>query len=152
MPNTLPRLLCSARSLFRKWAPALAFVLIGLALLTGREQLLDFTSYLYRATGAAGNNMSGAEVAAESQAAGWIPFGLITSKLLAASGAFVLACILVWRMQRLVLPGPASWAKNRYSHAFERLSDGDKFRVYQVGRWQLIALAIGALIFASTIL
>ncbi len=151
MANTLTRLLCSLRSLSRKWAPALFFVLIGVALLVGREQLLALTSFVYGATNAAGPDMSGAEVAAETQAAGWVPFGVLTSKLLAASGAFIMVCILVWRMQRLVLPGPAKWAKSEYSPAFERLSDVEKFKAYQAGRWQLIALAVAALLFAALV-
>ena len=151
MPHFLTRLLCSLRSLARKWSPALLFLLTGLALLTGREQLLDLTTRLYHATGAAGQNMSGAEVAAESAAAGWLPFGLLTSKLLTTAGTFCLLCIIVWRMQRLVLPEPAKWAKEDYSKAFGRLSEADKFKVYQAGRWQLIGLAVAAALFAALV-
>lgn len=139
------------RSQLRKWTPALFFVCVGLALLFGQDALLALTSYVHGANPAGGANMSGAEVAAEAQASGWLPFGLLASKLLTATGAFCLVCIIVWRMQRLVLPAPSEWARKGYSVAFDSLPEREKFTVYQAGRWQLIALAVAALLFAALV-
>lgn len=144
-------ILRSALSFARKCAPALFFVFTGFALLYGQDALLALTSYIQGASVNQGADMSGAEVAAEAQASGWLPFGLLTSKLLTATGAFCLACIAVWRMQRLVLPGPSGWAKEHYPAAFNSLPEREKFAVYQAGRTQLIALMIAALLFAALV-
>ncbi|MDO7849035.1 hypothetical protein Q5H92_21905 [Hymenobacter sp. M29] len=151
MPNFSPfsRFLCALLSTARKLTPWLLFFAAGAGMLYGPAVIREALARFYHSTAAAGVNMSGAEVTTETQAAGWLPFGVVTSKMLATVGMFVVLCLIVWRMQRLVLPGPAKWAKNDYPKAFEQLPTLEKFRVYQVGRWQLIALVGIAAVFAA---
>jgi hypothetical protein len=144
----LLRYFSAVASFVRKWLPAAAFLGLGLALLAGPDKLHGFLAYLYGAT-ATGSEMSAAELQAEAQASGWLPFALVTSKLLTTLGAFVLFAIGVWRLHRLIEPGAATWAKKGYAVAFDSLSDPEKFIEYRRGRWQLIALIAAAALFAT---
>jgi hypothetical protein len=99
----------------------------------------------------ASTEMSGAEVAAEAQASGWVPAGTVTSKLITAGGAFLFFIILQWLSQHLTHPGPTRWAKSGYSDAFDALPDGEKFSAYGRIRLYQTMLAVGALLFAALV-
>lgn len=151
MPNFSPfsRFICSLLSTLRKLTPWLLFIAAGAGMLYGPAVIREALARFYHSTAAAGVNMSGAEVATETQAAGWLPFGVVTSKLLATVGMFVVLCLMVWRMHRIIAPTETKWAKQDSSRAFEQLPTVEKLRDYRAGRWQLIALAGIAAVFAA---
>lgn len=156
----------------RKAGPYLIFAVLGVAMLYGQRGLQAGTSLVHGTAHvslhphitSAGNpvlgdfvearpssEMSGAEVAAEAQASGWVPAGTVTSKLITAGGAFLFFIILQWLSQHLTHPGPTRWAKNGYSEAFEALPDGEKFGAYGRIRLYSTLLAVGALLFAALV-
>jgi hypothetical protein len=156
----------------RKAGPYLIFFALGAAMLYGQRGLQAGTALVHGAahldwhphTTPAGNpvlgdfveapataNMSGAEVAAEAQASGWVPAGTVTSKLITAGGAFLFFIILQWLSQHLTHPGPTRWAKSGYSQAFDALPDGEKFGAYGRIRLYQTMLAVGALLFAALV-
>jgi hypothetical protein len=159
----------------RKAGPYLIFIGLGLLYLFGQPALRAVTSYVHgvsdttelapvtRTMAALGDpeakaivaqvsaNMSGAEVEAEAQAAGWVPAGTVTSKLITAGGAFLFFIILQWLAQQLTHPGPTRWAKTGYSKAFDELPDTEKFSAYGRIRLYSTMLAVGALLFAALV-
>ena len=96
-------------------------------------------------------NATGAEVVADQQSAGWPTPGLVTGKLITASGAYVFFTILSWLVQHLTHPTPTAWAKGGYSAAFKVADDNAKFIIYQ--RMQLNqTIRVGAaLLFAALV-
>lgn len=138
---------------FRKVGPYLLFALLGVAMLFGQRALLTVTEAVHGVSGpvVATANMTGAEVAADAQASGWVQAGAVTSKLITAGGAFLFFIILQWVAQQLTHPGPTSWAKKRYTAAFDALDDVEKFRAYGRIRLYSTLLAVGALIFAAVV-
>jgi len=136
----------------RKAGPYLIFAVLGVAMLYGERSLHAVTELVHGVSGTAPTaEMSGAEVAAEAQASGWVPAGTVTSKLITAGGAFLFFIILQWLSQHLTHPGPTRWAKSGYSDAFDALPDGEKFGAYGRIRLYQTLLAIGALLFAALV-
>jgi len=143
-----------ARSL-RKAGPYALFFLFGLLMLWGPFVVHRVTSFVHNAPAGAApgplGNATGAEVAAEAQAAGFPSFGLVTGKLITAAGAYVFMGVVLWALQQLTHPTPSRWAKTEYADAFDGLESLDKFAVYQRLRLHLILLGAAALVFAALV-
>ena len=137
--------------MLRKTFLYLFFIALGAVLLFGHGWLLALTSLLNHAPDVptATGNATGAEVAAQAQAGGWVQAGVVFSKLLAAGAAYVFFIILIWTVQRLTHPEPTRWAKEDYSADFKGRPVAEKFYVYGNLRRNLIWLAIGCLIFGA---
>ena len=138
------------------WLPLLIFFALGAALLFGKPALLAITSYINGVDPTAvahklPANMSGAEVAADKQASGWMPAGL-GSKFLFSAGYFFLFVFLVWIGQSIAEPRGKEWVKTSAKTDAELLTEAEKFREYRAGRWQLVVLAVAAMIAGAYIL
>lgn len=146
--KSLPaRLLSSVRS---NLLPLAIFLALGAAVLYGQRVMLALTTSVYHAHATASAEMSGAEVAAQQQASGWVPAGT-GSKYLFAAGFFFLFIFLIWIGQSITAKPQKRWAKQHYSREFLHLSPYERFQENRVGRWQLVALAVGAMIAAAII-
>lgn len=145
--SLLARLLSSVRS---NLLPLAIFLVLGAAVLYGQRVMLALTTFVYNARPTASTEMSGAEVAAQQQASGWVPAGT-GSKYLFAAGFFFLFIALVWLAQSITAKPQKRWAQRHYTSEFMRLSSYERFQENRVGRWQLVALAIGAMIAAAII-
>jgi hypothetical protein len=145
--KSLPaRLLSSVRS---NLLPLAIFLVLGAAVLYGQRAMLALTTFIYNAHGT-GTEMSGAEVAAQQQASGWVPAGT-GSKYLFAAGFFFLFIALIWLAQSITAKPQKRWAQRHYTSEFMHLSSYERFQENRVGRWQLVALAIGAMVAAAII-
>ena len=138
------------------WLPILIFFALGAALLFGKPVLLAITSYVHGVDPQAvadklPANMSGAEVAADKEASGWLPAGL-GSKFLFSAGYFFLFVFLVWIAQSIAEPRGKAWVKTEAKTDAEALTVAEKFREYRAGRWQLILLAVASMIAGAYIL
>lgn len=142
----LARLLSSVRS---NLLPLAIFLVLGAAVLYGQRAMLALTTFIYHAHGT-GTEMSGAEVAAQQQASGWVPAGT-GSKYLFAAGFFFLFIALIWLAQSITAKPQKAWAQRHYTGEFMRLSAYERFQENRVGRWQLVVLAVGAMIAAAII-
>ena len=69
-------------------------------MLYGQRVMLALTSYVYSAHATNSTEMTGAEVAAQQQASGWVPAGT-GSKYLYAAGFFFLFIFLIWLGQSI---------------------------------------------------
>jgi hypothetical protein len=143
----ITRLLSSVRS---NLLPLAIFLVLGAAVLYGQRGMLALTSYVNNAQASAGTEMSGAEVAAQQQASGWVPAGT-GSKYLYAAGFFFLFIALVWLAQSITAKPQKRWAKRNYSREFLLLTPYERFQENRVGRWQLVALACASIIAAALI-
>ena len=147
-----PKPVFSPAAVLRKAGPYLLFGVLGLAMLYG-PMLLHFVLDLVHGapTLPHAGNATGAEIAADQQAAGWPTPGLVTGKLITAAGAFVFFTILRWLVQQLTHPVPTRWAKTEYSDAFDGLESRDKFSVYAGIRLNSVLLAAASLLFAALV-
>ncbi|TGD82880.1 hypothetical protein [Hymenobacter wooponensis] len=146
------RLISSLRS---NWLTFLIFFTIGLGVLYGQQVLLQVTAALngvdlHQVAQKAPDNMTSAEVDTVKQASGWVPAGT-GSKFLFAAGYFFLFIGLVWLAQSITAKPAKRWAKKYYAREFGYLSGYERFKEYQQGRWQLIALACASIIAAALI-
>jgi hypothetical protein len=145
--SILARLLSSVRS---NLLPLVIFFALGAVVLYGQRGMLAITSYVNNAHATASTEMSGAEVAAQQAASGWVPAGT-GSKYLYAAGFFFLFIFLIWIGQSITAKPQKRWAKRHYSREFLGLTPYERFQENRVGRWQLVALACASIIAAALI-
>ncbi len=141
----------SPAAALRKAGPYVLFLLFGVAFIYGQRLLLALTNYVHGVGDGVPAQMSGAEVAADVQAAGWPSAGTVTGKLITAAGFFLFFVVLRWLTQQLTHPAPTAWAKKGYSTAFDALPDADKFTVYRGIRMDSAIMAGAAMLAAALV-
>lgn len=135
----------------RKFGPYALFLGFGLLFLFGPGWLRSLLNHLNGVGTGLPSQMSGAEVTADAQAAGWPAAGTVTGKLITAAGYFLFFVVLRWLTQQLTHPTPTKWAKKEYSAAFEQLPDSEKFTVYRGVRLDSAIIAAAAIIASAVV-
>lgn len=137
--------------MLRKLTPYLFFVTLGLLMLTGARLFPSAVQAFYHVVPSAGPAASSAEIAAGQQSSGWVPSATVASKFISAAGAYLLAVVLMWQVQKLTHPGPTRWAKEEYTVDFAGLSPEKKFEQYSRIRLHEVLLIVGSLLFAALV-
>jgi hypothetical protein len=141
----------SPTSWLRKSGPPALFIGFFLLLLFGPDWLKALVDHLHGVGPGLPAQMSGAEVAAEVQAAGWPAAGTVVGKLITAAWFYLFFVVLRWLTQQLTHPRPTEWAKKDYTAAFNALPDSEKFVVYRGIRMDSAIMAAASLVAASLV-
>jgi hypothetical protein len=135
----------------RKFGPYALFFGFGLLFLFGPIWLRALLNHLNGVGPGVPSQMTGAEVAADAQAAGWPAAGTVTGKLITAAGFYLFFVVLRWLTQQLTHPGPTLWAKKGYTADFDALAATDKFIVYRGIRMDSAIMAAASMLAAALV-